>query len=70
MGCFASQKRRVSQAEAEAENLIFFRQDKKVILFQPAWLIRCSTQHQGQFPASSSRLHLRIWQPATCLAAT
>ena len=29
------------------------RQDKKITSFQPAWLIRCSTQHQGQLPASS-----------------
>ena len=35
------------------------RQDKEITSFQPAWLIECSTQHQGQFPASSSRLHPR-----------
>ena len=46
------------------------RQDKKVTSFQPAWLIRCSTPHQGQPSAIFSCLHLRIWQPATDLAAT
>ena len=28
------------------------RQDKKITSFQPAWVVRCSTQHQGQLPAS------------------
>ena len=40
-------------------------QDKKITSFQPAWLIRCSTPHQGQPSAILSCLHLRIWQPAT-----
>ena len=38
---------------------VWTRQEKKITSFQPAWLFRCSIQHQGQFPASSSRLHLR-----------
>ena len=46
------------------------RQDKKITSFQPAWLIRCSTPHRGQPSAIFSCLHLRIWQPATDLAAT
>ena len=37
--------------------------DKMITSFQPAWLLWCVTQHQGQLPACSSRLHLRSWQP-------
>ena len=40
------------------------RQDKKITSFQPAWLIRCSTPHQGQPSAIFSCLHLRTWQTA------
>ena len=46
------------------------QEDKKITSFQPAWLIRCSTPHRGQPSAIFSCLHLRIWQPATDLAAT
>ena len=34
------------------------RQDKKITSFQPAWLIRCSTPHQGQLSAIFSCLGL------------
>ena len=34
------------------------RQDKRLHLFQPAWLIRCLIHRLDQFPASSSYQHL------------
>ena len=33
--------------------------DKNIKSFQPAWLIRGATRHQGRCPASYSRLHVR-----------
>ena len=70
VGYCAATRYHDKMTEKQQQHAQLTRQDKKITSFQPAWLIRCSTPHQGQPSAFFSCLHLRIWQPATDLAVT